>query len=114
VRHQFLEIAVLTLVIGVATVWVGWWAVPLVGAGWGFARHEEGMPALTSAVSASLAWVLLLAYAATTGPIGEFSTAVGGTMGLPGWAVIGVTLLFPAFLAGLAAAAGDTISMMRR
>ena len=73
-RRQFLEIGVLTLAIGVATVWLGWWTVPLVGGGWGVARRGEGYPALTVAVSASLAWVLLLAVTSLQGPVGDFAS----------------------------------------
>ncbi|MEE8116714.1 MAG: hypothetical protein V3T28_06375 [Gemmatimonadales bacterium] len=112
-RRQFLEIGVLALAIGVATVWLGWWTVPLVGGGWGVARRGEGYPALTVAVSASLAWVLLLAVTSLQGPVGDFATTVGGVMGIPGWVLIGVTLAFPAVLAGTAAAVAEKLVTLR-
>ncbi len=111
-RRQFLEIGVLAVAIGVATVWLGWWTVPLVGGGWGVARRGEGYPAVTAAVSASLAWVLLLGVTSLPGPVGDFATTVGGVMGIPGWVLIGVTLAFPAVLAGTAATvAGELVTL---
>ena len=111
-RRQFTEIGVLAATIAVATAWVGWWTVPLVGAAWGFGRHGEGWPVATSAVSASLAWVVLLAFTALRGPVGTLSGQVGGVMGIPGWLLILVFLIFPAALAGAAAAAATAVGKM--
>jgi hypothetical protein len=104
VRRQFVQIAVLALVIGAATWWFGWWTVPLVGVAWGAARRGEGYPVLTAGVAASLAWVVLLAVTASHGRVGTLARTLGGILGIPGWAVLAVTLLFPAVLAAAAAA----------
>ena len=103
-KRQFLEIGVLAAVTAVASAWVGWWTVPLVAAAWAFARHGEGRPISTSAVSASLAWVVLLGITAFQGPVGELSRQVGGVMGISGLGPLVLTLLYPAALAGAAAA----------
>lgn len=107
-RRQLVEIGVLTVAVAVATIWIGWWTVPLIGAGWGFGRYSEGWPVATSAVSASLAWVVLLAFMAFQGPVGALARQVGGVMGMPGWLFLAIGILFPAVLAG-SAAAGATV-----
>lgn len=112
--RRLLEIAVLAGLIAVATVWIGWWTVPLVGAGWGFARHGEPLVGTTAAVSASLAWVVLLGIMAAQGPVGLLARRVGGVFGIPGWAFLALALVFPALLAGAAAVAAGTVAGTRR
>jgi len=103
VKRQWVEIGVLSLVTLIATVWLGWWTVPLIGAGWGFSRYGEGFPALTAAVSASLAWVVLLGVTALRGPVGSLADMVGGAMGVPGVVLVAAAVVYPAILAGVAA-----------
>lgn len=112
-RHLGL-IAALAAVIALATWWIGWWTVPLVGAAWGVARRGEGFPAATAGVAATLAWVGLLGVQALAGPIGELSRRLGGVMGLPGWVLLLAALAFPAILAAAAAALADAITAGRR
>jgi hypothetical protein len=102
-RHLIL-VAVLAAAMGLATWWIGWWTVPVVGAAWGLARRGEGFPAATAAVAASAAWTLLLALQAAVGPVGELSRRLGGVLGAPGWVPLLATVAFPALLAGAAAA----------
>ena len=109
-KRQWLEIGVLSLVTLIATVWLGWWTVPLVGAGWGFSRQGEGFPALTAAVSASLAWVLLLGVTALRGPVGSLADMVGGATGVPGVVLVTAALVYPAILAGAAAALAGLVA----
>ena len=51
-----------------------------------------------------LGWVALLVWGSTIGPVGNLADTVGGVMALPGAAVLLITLLFPAVLAGAAGA----------
>jgi len=51
-----------------------------------------------------LAWVVLLAEPALGGPVGELAGTLSATFGLPGLIVIVFTVIFPALLAGSAAA----------
>jgi hypothetical protein len=101
-RHLGL-ILVLTVAMALATFWIGWWTVPVVGAAWGIARRGEDLPAATAAVAASLSWTLLLVLQAGRGPVGELSRRLGGIMGVPGWLPLLMTILFPAILGGAAA-----------
>jgi len=84
------------------TWWLGWWAVPVLGAAWGVARYAA-FPTATAAVAGGLAWAGLLALGALTGPVGALSRTVGGVLGAPGWVPLLITILFPAALAACSA-----------
>jgi hypothetical protein len=112
-RHLGL-IAVLAAVMGVATWWIGWWTVPIVGAAWGIARRGEGFPAVTAAVAGSLSWTLLLLLQALQGPVGELSRRLGGVLSVPGWVPLLATLAFPALLGGAAAAVAGGVTPVQR
>jgi hypothetical protein len=81
-----------------ATLWFGWWSVPVIAAFWGlwFAPTEAVLAAL-------LGWTGLLVWNATTGPILPYAKRLGGIFSLPGWVFMLVTLLFAALLAWSAA-----------
>jgi hypothetical protein len=100
-RHLLL---VLLVAAGMAlgTWWLGWWVVPVLGAGWGAARHGP-RPAATVAAAAALAWMALLALGALRGPAGEVSRLVGDALGTPGWVPLALVVAYPAGLAGAAA-----------
>jgi hypothetical protein len=109
--RQLAIVAVLALAIAVGTWWLGWWAVPIMGAAWGVARYGRH-PAWTAAVAAALAWMLLLGIAALHGHVGGLSRIVGDAMGLPGWGPILAALVLPAALAGTAARLSRVILAM--
>lgn len=114
-RRHLALVAVLAGAMGVATWWIGWWTVPVVGAAWGVARRGEDFPAATAAVAASLSWMLLLVVQALGGPVGELSRRLGGVLGVPGWVPLLVTVVFPAVLAaGAAALTGSLTPPARR
>jgi hypothetical protein len=104
VKRHLVLIAVLAGVMGLATWWIGWWTVPVVGAAWGVSRRGEGFPAATAAVAASLSWALLLALQAVHGPVGDLSRRLGGVLSVPGWVPLLAAIVFPAVLAAAAAA----------
>jgi hypothetical protein len=110
VRRHLALVAVLAGAMGVATWWIGWWTVPVVGAAWGVARRGEDFPAATAAAAASLSWILLLGLQAVSGPVGDLSRRLGGALGVPGWAPLLVTIAFPAVLAGAAAALAGSLT----
>lgn len=103
-KRHLLLIVFLAVVMGVATWWIGWWTVPLVGAAWGVARRGEDYPAATAGAAAGFSWCVLLALQAARGPVGELSRRLGGVLGAPGWAVLLAAVAFPAILAAAAAA----------
>ena len=61
-------------------------------------------PARRAALAGVLAWAgLLLGRAVRGDEIGALSETLGGAMGVPSWAIVLVTLLYPAVLAASAA-----------
>jgi hypothetical protein len=98
-RWTLLQISLLSLAYSLATVLLGWWAVPLVACVWGVYEKEELRPALIASVSAGLGWALLLAWTALSGPAMVLSERAAGVMGAPGITLIALTLLFPMALA---------------
>jgi hypothetical protein len=93
----------LTLLLALATWVFGWWAVPVVAAGWTLLRQGRA-PVWGAALAGALAWALLLIGTAVQGPAAELARRAGGAMQLPPWALVAVTLAFPALLAAAAAA----------
>jgi hypothetical protein len=102
VIRQLGIVLLLAVAMAVGTWWLGWWAVPVIGAAWGVARYGQHS-AWTAAVAAALAWVLLLGLLALRGPVGDLARIVGGALTLPGWVLVLATVVFPAALAGTAA-----------
>ena len=88
--------------------WIlGWWAVPLLGAVWGFMRR--GRPRFASAfVAGALAWAALLTLDATSGALARLASVMGGIFSMPAPAVLVVTILYAALLAGCAAQVSGT------
>ena len=88
---------------------LGWWAVPVIAALWGFLlprSHPTGSiarNALSAAAAAGISWAVLLAWAASRGPVTELARQLGEIMHLPLWALLAINLLFPAALAWSAA-----------
>ena len=93
----------LVLTIGGATAFFGWVAVPIVAGLWGLLRATDTRPVTDAVTAAAAAWLLLLAWTATQGPVGEGATRIAGIFGIPAAAFVIIVLLFPALLAGSAA-----------
>ncbi len=99
------HVAALTLVFAAATFLFDWRAVPVVAIIHGLVAWRAPRPALSAAIAAACAWALLLGVAVLRGaPIGRFAHELAGIMQLPVGALVIVTLVFPAVLAGSAAA----------
>lgn len=102
---------VLTIGFAGATLIVGWWGIPVLAGAWGV--WTRGRPparvraASASAVSAALAWSLLLAWTAVRGPLPQLVATLGGVLGFPGILLVAATLAFGALLAWSATALVD-------
>ena len=94
------------------TALLGWWAVPLLGLIYGAWRGTERGTAV-AATSAFLGWSVLMAWNWMEGPVAELAGSLGAVMGLPGWALLLATALFPAVLAGTAAVVGAAIGRVK-
>lgn len=106
--------SLLVAVLVVAGTWLGAptlapvFAGVLLGLGW------PGRAARQAALGAAAAWAaLLLVQRATGTPLGATSATLGGAMGLPPWAPLVATLLYPAILAASAAWIGQLLSPRR-
>lgn len=93
----------LAAVVALATMLVAWWMVPVACAAWGAWQRDRRAQALDAGIAASIGWGALLALVAARGPVAQVATQVGGAVGVPGWAVFLLTLLFP-FALGWSAA----------
>lgn len=101
-----LRLALLALAFAAGTTWLGWGAVPFLGAVWGVIAWRARDAAWSAAMGAVLGWGALLLWAAASGPVGVLAQRVGGIFGLPGSVLVLVTLIYAAALAWSAAAVG--------
>jgi len=98
---------IVVLIATIAIVLGTWLGVPIiaaivVGLAVGFFRPRHA--ARRAALAGALAWGGVLVVAALRGDaLGTFASTLGGAMGAPGWAIVLVTLLYPALLASSAA-----------
>ena len=104
------RILLLAAAFALGTWILGWWAVPLLGVAWGFLRR--GHPRFVSAfAAAAVAWIALLAFDAASGSLGRLLTVMGGIFSIPGPALLAVTVLYAALLAGCAAQVAGSSSL---
>jgi hypothetical protein len=102
-----LSVLVLAVVLAVATVFLGWWAVPVVGFLWGLLTARLlRWPAGAAALAAMLAWAALLGMDAMGGRLAGLGTLFGSIAKLPPGVFFALSLVFPALLAWSAAALG--------
>lgn len=107
-----LRIVLLALAFAVGTAWLGWWAVPFLGAAWGVIAWRTRDAAWSAAMAAVVAWGALLLWTAARGPVGVLAARVGGVLGLPAAALVAVTLLYAAALAWSSATVGRAVMML--
>jgi hypothetical protein len=88
----------------VLTMLFGWWAVPLLGLAWGIVAGKTPKASMIAGTSAMVAWGVLLAWSAITGPVGILATKLGSIAKVPGVVFLALTLLLPFLLAASAAA----------
>lgn len=109
-----IRVSILLVAFGLATLFVGWWTVAVVGALWGLVAGRDTWPAYTAALAAGLSWALLLAWTALHGPVIDLAQRVGGVMALPALALFAVTMAFPMMLAGSAAGLTGAFKLPRK
>ncbi len=99
------------LAVALGTQLLGWMAVPVVGLVIGLARWDR-RPVLSGAGAGALGWGVLLLWGMARGPVMPLAGLLGDVFGgLPSLAVILLTLLFPALLAGAAAGIGSAVRL---
>lgn len=102
-----LRTLILTVLIALGTVLLGWWAVPAVAAVHGLVARGARRPGLTAAAAGAMAWGGYLAITALGGgPVTAFGARLAASMQLPASGPFLATLAFPALLAGLASYLG--------
>ena len=107
-----LVVALLAGAFAVGTLLMGWVGVVVVAAAVGVLLHARRRVAGLSALAALLGWLLLLAWTAARGPLLPFAGRLAGAMGVPSFAPLVLTLVFPMVLAWSAAAVGQGVRSM--
>jgi hypothetical protein len=106
------RILILSAAIASATWAGGWSGVPLVAFLWGAWRRDERGSPLGAGLAAVTGWAVLLGIAALGSPVVTVAERVGGLAGVPGAAVVVLTLAFAFGLAWSAAEVGRMLMMV--
>jgi len=75
----------------------------MVGLLWGLLLGPKLHAGWKAAAAAAAGWALLLVWTGSQGPLGSLVDRLAGVFMVPGWALLLITCLFPALLAGSAA-----------
>jgi hypothetical protein len=100
--RNFVRIILLAELFAVATYALGWWTVPVIAALWALVSRDSNR-AIIAGVCAAGGWASLLLLDAAKGPVGTMASTLGGVMGVPGFVLLILTLVFPALVAWCAA-----------
>jgi hypothetical protein len=98
-----LRVGAFAICTAVATSLAGWWLIPVLAALWVQVFPRTALPATTCGLGAASGWAVLLLVGAAQGPANTVARRVGAVFLMPGWAFVGLTLLFGALLASTAA-----------
>jgi hypothetical protein len=101
-----LRVVLLALAFAIATLVLGWWTVPVIGAAWGLVDREDRAAAMIAASAAVLGWGALLLWDASYAAFGTLARRMGGVFSAPAAVVVIATLLLAAALAWGAAVLG--------
>lgn len=85
---------------------IGWWAIPLVGLVLGLVGARRPHVVILVGGAALTAWLLLFAWTAMQGNLGDFMHALAASMKLKPTLLLSVTALLPVLLAAPAARVG--------
>jgi hypothetical protein len=110
---QLARLVLLATAFAVATFALGWWAVPLVAAGYAAITAAQRGSAILSGFAAMLGWGALLAITASRGPVGTLAAELGGVLQLRPIGVYAVTIAFPGLLAISAAVVARALASRR-
>jgi hypothetical protein len=80
-----------------------WLAVPLIAGAFAWIRRGDAAVPLLSSVAGAAAWMLLLVWQSSAGPVFGVAQVVGEAMQVGGAPLLVLTIAFPALLAGSAA-----------
>lgn len=98
----------LILTLSIATVVLGWWSVPVVAGVWTLAARRRAAVIYASFAGAA-AWGSMLLVIARVGPVGAVDGLLAQIMHVPQHALIELTMLYGALLAGSAALLAQAI-----
>jgi hypothetical protein len=113
--RQIRGVLTIITVVALATVFGGWWAVPVVSFAAGFASPRGVRQAALIGICAGSAWLSLLALQTVSGvAIGDVATKVGQLFSLPGPAFLLLVVLFAFGLAWSCAALGEELGARLR
>jgi len=110
---QLARLVLLATAFAVATFALGWWAVPLVAAGYAAITTAQRGSAILSGFAAMLGWGALLAITASRGPVGTLAAELGGVLQRRPIGVYAVTIAFPGLLAISAAVVARALASRR-
>jgi len=103
------RVAIVGSICALATVWVGWMSLPVVGFIYSVIDQRVRARGSIAALGAALGWLAILgAEAARGADIRMAAVTVGAVMQLPAFALVLVTLGFAALLCGTAAVLGSS------
>ena len=106
-KRALSTILVLASACAIGTALVGWWAVPVVAGVAGYLLGRDRTPWILVAWGAAMAWGgILLSYRLMGLPIDVLTRRLAGAMQLPPLGLVALSIVFPALLAGAAAALG--------
>ena len=102
------RIAIVALVCALATMWLGWVSLPVVGFIYGIIDRRVRARGTIAALGAALGWLAILgAEAARGADVRMVAVQVAEVMQLPAFALVVITLAFAAVLCGTAAVLGS-------
>jgi hypothetical protein len=101
----FLALAALLVL---ATLAGGWWMVPVVSFLWTLVAPRRGN-VIYASFAGALAWGAILMAVSREGSVPSVDHIVGSVMRVPGNALMGLTLLYAALIAGAAALIAQSI-----
>lgn len=108
------RLVLLASAFAIATVALGWWAVPIVAALYAAITTAQRSSALLSGLAAMLGWGGLLSVAASRGPVSTLAAELAGVLSVRPIAVYAVTIAFPGLLAISAAVVARAATSARR
>ncbi len=105
-RYQSMFVAVAVILFIAAEFVLGWWALPVVGLILGLVGARRKAIGTTVAAAALTAWIILFAWSALQGNLGNFMQALAVSMKVKPGQLLSVITALPALLAGPAARLG--------
>ena len=106
------DFAILTVLMALATWFVGWWTVPLVAAVAALLDRNRKASIVKATFAAVVAWGILLGSQGLVGAsLTQLNSDLAKSLGVPPAAPVVLTLVLPALLA--ASAAGTVVGVKR-